>query len=151
MIEVRTAANRQTLTHVLLLLLLAFVLGFPGAGQSQALPYRPGFGSELVYECKAYLRTTSGPYSAHDAADGGNCVGYLDGFVDGTNSEFEALTPPNPGKDYWATRALCIPPSTLDTRIKVYLAFMERNPKYLDEDKATSLRTALHDAYPCQK
>lgn len=136
-------------TFAVLLLLPALGLGLSAIASAQALPYRSGFGSELVYQCKAYVRMISGPQSANDIAEGRQCLGYVDGFVDGVNSEFGVWVVGN-HKD-WTASELCIPPGTLDTWIKVYLAFMEKNPKYLDEDKGTSLRMALHDAYPCGK
>jgi len=129
-------------------------LALPVTAPSQGLPYRPGFGSELVYQCKAYVRVESGPHSsdgnvaAEDVAAGGPCVGYVEGFVDGVNSEFGVWVVGSHKE--WTATELCIPPGTLDTWIKVYLAFMEKNPKFLDENKATSLRMALHDAYPCK-
>ena len=116
----------------------ALILTFPRIAPGQGLPYRSGFGSELVYQCAAYVRDTSSP-------NGSQCFGYIDGFLDGVSSQS------SPRNQVDMTKAYCFTDTSVDTLIRVYLAFMEKNPKYLDEAKGKSLRSALHDAYPCHK
>jgi len=118
--------------------LVVLVLTLPTRASSQGLSYRAGFGSELVYQCKAYERDTSSP-------NGSQCFGYIDGFLDGVSSQA------SPRNQVDMTKAYCFTDTSVDTLIRVYLAFMEKNPKYLDEAKGKSLRSALHDAYPCHK
>jgi len=141
------------------LIAIIFAL-IPPATLSQDLPYRPGFGSQLAYQCKAYVWVMSGPHrigddaAANQVTAGSQCRGYVEGFVDGINSE-DVATPtaslPRKDRNDWWSKALCIPPGTVDTWIKVYIAFMDKNPKYLDEIMGTSLRAALHETYPCPK
>jgi hypothetical protein len=151
MIE-RQARKQPIFALLLHLTVLAPVLAFVAAAHGQGPQYRSGFGSELVYQCKAYVRMTSGPHSGEDIAAGHQCLGYIEGFVDGVNSEFTLpyTIAPAYRKDHWS-KGLCIPPGALDTWIKVYLAFMDKNPTHLDDPKGDSLRIALHDAYPCEK
>ena len=114
---------------------LILVLAFPKMALAQE--YRNGYGSELVYECRAYVRNTPSPA-------GSQCLGYIDGFLDGRTSS------PRAGNHLDTTKTFCWTDASLDTVIKVYLAFMEKNPKYLDYEKWKTLMMALHDAYPCK-
>ena len=111
------------------------VLAFPKMALAQE--YREGYGSQLVYQCRAYVRNTPSPV-------GSQCLGYVDGFLDGRTSS------PRAGSHLDATRTFCFADTSLDTAIRVYLAFMEKNPKYLDYEKWRTLTMALHDAYPCK-
>jgi hypothetical protein len=104
---------------------------------ASAQEYREGYGSELVYQCRAYVRNILDP-------DGSRCLGYVDGFLDGRTSS------PRAGNHLDMTRTFCLTDASLDTVIRVYLAFMEKNPKYLDYEKWKTLTMALHDAYPCK-
>ena len=123
---------------VFCLMLVALIFALAPAASGQEIPYRSGFGSELAYQCKAYVRDTSSP-------NGSQCFGYVDGFLDGVSSQA------SPRNQVDMAKAYCFTDTTVDTLIRVYLAFIEKNPKYLDEAKGMSLRTALHDAYPCKK
>jgi hypothetical protein len=137
-------------SRVALLVALISVLAFPKIASGQVMNQT---ASDLVDQCKAFetLRTVG---SSDDMviANGGRCSGYIEGFVDGVDTEFEVqMHARNVAgvKNSMAVGA-CIPSYTLDTLIRVYLAFMEKNPKYLDESKSSSLRMALRDAYPCK-
>ena len=122
---------------VFCLMLVALIFALAPAASGQEIPYRSGFGSELAYQCKAYVRDTSSP-------NGSQCLGYIDGFLDGRTSS------PRAGNHLDTTKTFCWTDASLDTVIKVYLAFMEKNPKYLDYEKWKTLMMALHDAYPCK-
>jgi hypothetical protein len=123
------------------LLALVPIFTFPAAasGQDQG----PALGSDLVDQCKTYVRfTTSG---SGDAFKAGECFGYINGFGDGTGS-----IAPLPPSANWRGRGYCYTNASSVTLAKVYLAFMEKNPKYLDYDEGKTLLLALHDAYPCK-
>lgn len=121
-------------------------LAVAATASAQEPPYQQGSGSELVYQCTAYVKMNSGEVqSVDDVGPGSQCFGYVDGFMDGVHSASPMIS------DNWRATGFCLAGSTMDTMIKVYLAFMEKNPKYLDQDKGASLRAALHDAYPCRK
>ncbi len=93
-----------------------------------------GTGAELVLQCEAADRVLMEQSSKDDDVSmGSRCLGYIDGYEDG------------------ATKELCIPQHTLQTIIRVYLHFMEGNPKYRDMPKAAGLRVALDSTYPCSK
>jgi len=120
---------------VAVLIVLIPVLAFPKMALAQE--YRDGYGSELVYQCRAYVR--SAPSLA-----GSQCLGYVDGFLDGRTSS------PRAGNRLDTAKTFCLTDASLDTLIKVYLAFMEKNPKYLDYEKWKTLTMALHNSYPCK-
>jgi hypothetical protein len=124
-----------------LVVMLVFVVAFPKTASSQ--DQTPVLGSDLVDQCKAYIRfTTSG---SGDAFKAGECFGYINGFGDGTGS-----IAPLPPSVNWRGSGYCYTNASSVTLAKVYLAFMEKNPKYLDYDEGKTLLLALHDAYPCK-
>ena len=118
-------------------LLIVLILVIASPKMIFAQEYRNGYGSELVYECSAYVRDAPSPA-------GHQCLGYVDGFLDGRTGS------PRSGNHLDMTRTFCWADTSLDTVIRVYLAFMEKNPKYLDYEKWKTLSMALHDAYPCK-
>lgn len=124
-----------------LVVMLVSVVAFPKTASSQ--DQTPVLGSDLVDQCKAYIQfTTSG---SGDAFKAGECFGYINGFGDGTGS-----IAPLPPSVNWIGRGYCYTNASSVTLAKVYLAFMEKNPKYLDYDKGKTLLMALHNAYPCK-
>lgn len=127
--------SRVAFSFTLLLVLIPLVAS---PKMALAQEYREGYGSELVYQCRAYVLNTPSPA-------GSQCLGYVDGFLDGRTSS------PRAGNHLDMTRTFCLTDTSLDTAIRVYLAFMEKNPKYLDYEKWKTLTMALHDAYPCTK
>jgi hypothetical protein len=89
--------------------------------------------------------SNTGEDSGDDISFRSECSGYVEGFIDGVSSGG-----PVASKE-WVATGFCLNGTSVDTLIKVYLAFMEKNPKYLDEFKGKTLRMALHDTYPCGK
>ncbi len=69
-------------------------------------------------------------------ASGALCVAYIDGFTDGLNLERDTV---------------CVVGASLGTLSRVYISYMEKNPRLLDEHKVVGLRRALLDIYPCSK
>jgi hypothetical protein len=63
-----------------------------------------------------------------------NCASYISGFVDGLG--------PTPG-------GCPSPDATVGTLIRVYVAYMEKNPKWLDDYRFVGLLRAIREAYPC--
>jgi hypothetical protein len=137
---VRFMVSRVAFSFTLLVVLIP-VIASPKTASSQ--DQTPVLGSDLVDQCKAYIRfTTSG---SGDAFKAGECFGYINGFGDGTGS-----IAPLPPSVNWRGRGYCYTNASSVTLAKVYLAFMEKNPKYLDYDEGKTLLLALHDAYPCK-
>jgi len=93
-------------------------------------------GSFLYHACLAELRVIDSPSGGEstDKAQQPFCYAYTQGFVDGTNAE---------GK------AFCLHGATAETVARVYVAYMEKNPKLFDLYKAEGLFRALGEAYPC--
>lgn len=66
----------------------------------------------------------------------GRCIGYVGGFADAARS----------------VRNFCPTIETKDgTLVRVYIAYMDKNPKLLDSLESRTLMEALSDAYPCKK
>jgi len=69
-----------------------------------------------------------------DLRDGGFCLGYFRGFGD-----YNAM----------ASSSICLDRAHTGTAIRVYVAYMEKTPKFLDETMIIGVIYALKDAYPC--
>ena len=70
---------------------------------------------------------------AEDVEHGLMCMNYIQGFV------------------YAGTvgRLFCAPNASNNTVARVYVAYMQKNPKLLDEPKGKGFLAAMVDAYPC--
>ncbi len=72
--------------------------------------------------------------SAEDEYHAGVCFGFIGGTVQGLNT----------------MKVSCPPRSaTLNTMVRVYLAYMNKHPKSLDFDRSAGVYGAMKDAYPC--
>jgi hypothetical protein len=96
-------------------------------------------GSWLFHVCQAAVRSM-------DAADGGTdadvpltgrCLDYTEGVTDAV-----ALL---------STRSLCPGTASTGTMLRVYVNYMQKHPKLLDEPKQIGLLNAWIEAYPCTK
>ncbi len=95
-----------------------------------------GKGSGLYSDCKAYISfmEQTGPRKDYEEVfSAGRCIGYVKGVAEGVK----------------ALKGACPVDATTITMIRVYLFFMESNPKLFDEAEPIGLSYALHDAYPC--
>lgn len=72
--------------------------------------------------------------SETDFRDGEFCLGYFRGFGD-----YNAM----------AGSSICLDRAHTGTVIRVYVAYMEKNPKFLDDMMIIGVIYALKDAYPC--
>jgi hypothetical protein len=127
---------RVTFSFTLLLILIPLVASPKiASGQDQGSVH----ASDLVNDCNAYVHKGS-----EYRGSGEHCLGYVEGFMDGIGNEMARL------HDRDKHEAPCYTTISMDTLIKVYLAFMEKNPKYLDYDEGKTLRMAVDDAYPCK-
>jgi hypothetical protein len=70
------------------------------------------------------------------AADANTCLDYVDGF-------FGAIALTN--------NPICADGASLGTIIRIYVAYMQKNPKFMDADKNLGLYAAMISAYPCKK
>jgi len=94
-------------------------------------------GSSLFASCQAHIRVMDRTYKnlGDDYAEGNYCIGYIEGFTTG---------------DIFGGGSICFTEASPGTLIRVYVAYMERHPKLLDEDKYVGLSDALVEAYPCK-
>jgi Rap1a immunity proteins len=69
-----------------------------------------------------------------DAGRSDLCLGYFEAFVDVSDLLHSTL---------------CIKDARLATLIRVYLAYMEKNPKLLDKPKIFGVAYAMIESYTC--
>ena len=113
--------------------MLAPVLALALSWQDQ----QSGFtkASELFAQCQADVRYQDQVrVSQADAGDARHCIGYIQGFTDGADL-----------KSY----SICLGAATYGTLSRVYVAYLEKNPKFLDIPCSTAFLFALTEAYPC--
>jgi hypothetical protein len=67
-----------------------------------------------------------------DASD--YCIGYFEGFVD---------------INQFSDSSLCLNSARIGTLIRVYVSYMEKHPKLLDDFKVSGVIYALKETYPC--
>lgn len=94
-------------------------------------------GSALYDQCRAFVRILDDTSMASsDIRLAGLCAGYLEGFTDSQLLSSDALT--------------CVPPdATTGTIARIYVLYMQKNPKELDRPRYVGLIVALVDSYPC--
>jgi hypothetical protein len=97
----------------------------------------PSRASTLYADCKTYhaMLDKSKESSGQYLMQGGMCVGYISGFVEGAGEG----------------RGFCVSNVTVNTMSRVYTVYMDKNPKLFDELKGVALELALAEAYPCKK
>jgi len=119
-----------------LMILLSFA-AIKAHGQMPPLSDRDK-GSSLFQQCKADIRVTdSAAESDADRYSALQCVGYLQGFTDA----YALVTEPR----------FCLGDASFGTLARVYVKYMEDNPKYMDMHRGIGFMEALKNAYPCQK
>lgn len=92
-------------------------------------------GSYLFESCKALLRVADNTERSNDSSSANYCIGYVTGFTDAG-----ALT-----------NTLCLPDATSGTIARVYVRYMEENPKLLDSPALIGFQAAMRGNYHCSK
>ena len=99
-------------------------------------------GTYLFQSCKTLIRIIDGEQEGNDAlsdpTDPMFCLPFIDGFISGVNT-VPAGTP----------RKVCVSQSSKGTVARVYVQFMQKNPKFLDRTSNIGLYVALAVNYPC--
>jgi len=95
----------------------------------------PDRGSILYADCKSFVAVLddTANQSYTNALGGGRCAGYIEGMLDGANG----------------LRGFCVGSATTGTIARVYVAYMDKNPKMFDEREGTGFMSALQETYPC--
>jgi len=91
-------------------------------------------GTRLYHSCQEAKRMGDGANTVKNDRIA-ECLAYIGGYVDGSNLS--------------EVKLFCVGNASMGTTIAVYLAFMDRNPKFLDNNRATGLLLALAETYPC--
>ena len=92
-------------------------------------------GSNLFDSCRGMIRQQNGSYDPKDAVGAAECLGYLEATVELENMKRFCVK-----GDFSAA-----------TLARVYVLFMEKNPRYLDVLQAEGVIAALRDGYPCSQ
>jgi Rap1a immunity proteins len=131
----RHQGAKMTLRFLTLLLLLGAAFGSEIHAQANSIESR---GSELYHACQADIRFMDAPnanaVSNSDYVASEFCRGYFMAFNDFYN--VEATT-------------MCLDGASMGTTIRVYVAYMEKNPKLMDAWMITGVGQALRENYPC--
>lgn len=95
-------------------------------------------GSDLYQSCKTGIALMDSPSGATATTDellaGTKCQQYISGFLEG---------------NMYGGSTICADTATLGTLMRVYVAYMDANPKVMDEPKSVGVYLALAIAYPC--
>lgn len=105
-------------------------------------------GSDLFHACQATIRQIDSPSSTSsdpaDSAAGAYCLRYFESFGDMNTSD--RLHTSSLHVDH--ASSICLSSSTLGTNIRVYLAYMEKNPRFMDFPTIVGVIFALRETYP---
>lgn len=95
-------------------------------------------GAALYKSCQAEMRLMEAKDLSQatqpDLIDGSFCVGFVNGFT---------------GNLSGAKVGVCTDGSSMGAVVKAYVAYMEKNPRLMNEDRRIGLGLALRGAYPC--
>lgn len=92
-------------------------------------------GSSLFHACQSSVRAMDGVHAdPSDSSFDLYCAGYFEGFSDVVTLNESSL---------------CIKNARIGTLIRVYIAYMEKNPRYLDSPKIIGVIFALKESYAC--
>ncbi|MEO6982203.1 MAG: Rap1a/Tai family immunity protein [Edaphobacter sp.] len=93
-------------------------------------------GATLFEACQVTVRIIDNPTTeGNSVAVATSCTSYIDGFTDGLESAPADL--------------VCISGASMGTLARVYVAYMQKNPKLLDQYRGVGLLLALSESYPC--
>ena len=123
----------------MLIPMLAFAMIAAPAG-----PYAVGTGGHLYKSCKVLVRLWDGEAQTDTSAIT-ECSTYVSGFIDGHNF---TSAPTKAGEA--AKPVFCRDGASMGAMIRVYLNYMDKNPKLFDAPEMVGLAFSLMDAYPCQ-
>ena len=92
-------------------------------------------GASLFANCQASVRASNDVDHAteKDIDKAFKCMEYVAGYVDGLR----------------LSKSVCPGDAHNDTMERVYVLFMEKHPKFLDEHRSRGLYAALAEASPC--
>jgi hypothetical protein len=98
----------------------------------------PQTGTDLYEDCQSAVRyaDSGGENLSNDeVAKGLTCMAFIDGYHDGL---------------WEGNETICIPSDvSVETLVRGYLRFMQKNPTLMNPPKNIGLNFALRDAYSC--
>ena len=121
-----------------LFILASYLFTNVSHGQSQD-------GSFYLRACSAAVKLSDGgTLSPEESATSVFCIGYVSGFLDA-----HSLATAQNG----ASKAICTPQRGIsnDQAIRIFVKYLQENPKTLHESGRMSLFVALAKTFPCEK
>ena len=116
------------------ILALAVCICWFGCGHAQSTS-SVSLGSTLYRNCKAEIRSSeSSTPNREDDELGMECLNYIAGFTDALAVAHQMCPSENTSRG---------------TVVRLYVAYMDRYPKLLDDDRGIGVWGTLADAYPC--
>jgi len=115
--------------------MLAPLFALAMLAQDRPKPYE--LGSALFAHCQEAIRIFDNPSAEGDLQSATECTAYIGAFADAL------LITQN-------TRS-CPGIASVATMTRIYIAYMQKNPKLLDHAKAFGVMLALTDAFPCKE
>lgn len=95
--------------------------------------------TQLYSDCKSVLNDS--PFNPQGTVDGTYCNGYMSGFLNAMNMEQSA-------NNKWV---FCSPAASTFMLAKMYVDYIDKNPKLLSETPESSVVYFLINSFPCQK
>jgi len=114
-------------------LLLFLSIGCVGA-HAQNNPSDHSRGADLYHSCQAAIRILDSNAKPEDYHDSEFCRGYMTAFGEFNDMEHTSI---------------CLGGTTIGTSARVYVAYMEKNPKYMDDTMIDGVVFAFKETYPC--
>jgi hypothetical protein len=96
----------------------------------------PNTATKLYTDCKQHVAFANGenPRPSGDVLfNAGFCLGYVTGLTDALVSK----------------RLVCVSDGNTTTFVRVYIAYMDKNPKLFDQPINAGVEDAITEAYPC--
>jgi Rap1a immunity proteins len=118
-------------------LLLILMFGSCGLSSTSAQSKKSD-GTTLFQSCQHTIRLLdlgADKATAEDVTDSNYCRGYFQGFEDTIK--------------VYGSAGVCLDDTRIGTVIRVYVAYMDKHPKLLDDLEIAGVIEAMHETYPC--
>lgn len=129
---------------IVLIAMMFSALTLVASGQGASAVPRLSTGNSLYQQCRATILLMDNRSQASDSdyIDNAECIAYISGFMDGYYLGAPAKN-----------QVFCIPDNTASFGVlaRLYVQYMDKYPKLLDEDRQEGLVGMLIANYPCPK
>ena len=123
---------KNTILILALIWCMAFFMAKPAAADEPLLT-----ATKLYLDCKASLNDS--PLNPQGTVDGSYCNGYMTAFL-------QAMTMAQPSNK---SLSFCTPATSIFMIAKMYVGFIDNNPKFLSESPENTVINFLVSSFPC--